>query len=454
MKPLKQYLQETAVSGLISYLERNPEKNLANIMAFGRRLAINPNHKKLAESVERYVLDKNSNWHHFTMGIFRDIHPNVIKRMGINFFVNATLYGVPKQQEAEKELGVGVPWAILMDPTEACNLRCKGCWAGDYTRAHQLSFDLMDRICTEAKELGIYFIVLSGGEPTVRKDDIFKLAEKHNDMVFHLFTNGTLIDEDFADKMVKLGNVTVAVSIDGLEESTDYRRGKGVFQKVMRAMDIMREKGAVFGFSTTYTRLNTEEVASDEFIDLMIEKGARFGWYFTYIPVGAESDLEFMATPEQRKYMYERVNQIRATKPLFVVDFWNDGEASNGCIAGGRRYFHINAMGDIEPCAFIHYANDNIKDMSLKEALKTPIFRSYQKRQPFNTNLLRPCPLIDNPEMLRDIVIESGAHNTQEHDDTDIRILADKLKDYSEAWGEVSGEIWSEKEKIKNDMAG
>lgn len=453
MKPLKQYLQEAAVSGLISYLERNPEKNLANIMAFGERLAINPNHKQLARSVERYVMDKNSNWHKFTMSIFKDVHPNVLKRMGINFFVNATLYGVPKQQEAEKELGVGVPWAILMDPTEACNLRCKGCWAGDYARAHQLSFELMDRICTEAKELGIYFIVLSGGEPTVRKDDIFKLAEKHNDMVFHLFSNGTLIDEDFADRMVKLGNVTAAVSIDGLEESTDYRRGKGVFQKVMKAMDVMREKGAVFGFSTTYTRLNTEEVASDEFIDLMIEKGAKFGWYFTYIPVGAESDLEFMATPEQRKYMYERVNQIRATKPLFVVDFWNDGEASSGCIAGGRRYFHINAMGDIEPCAFIHYANDNIKDMSLKEALKTPIFRAYQKRQPFNTNMLRPCPLIDNPEMLRDIVIESGAHNTQEHDDTDIRILADKLKNYSEAWGKVSKEIWEEKGKLKSNAS-
>lgn len=447
MKALKQYLQEVAVNGFIGYLEKNPEQNVKNLVNFARRAAIDKDHKRLIESAAKYILDENSVWHQYVIDILNNIDPNVKRRMTVNFFLNSVFYGVPKQQEMGKELGVGVPWAILMDPTEACNLRCKGCWAADYQRAHELSFDLMDRVCTQAKDLGIYFIVLSGGEPTVRKDDIFKLAEKHNDMIFHLYSNGTMIDEDFADKMAKCGNVTVALSIEGLKEATDYRRGAGVFDKVMHAMDVMRERGIIFGFSTTYTRLNTEEVGSDEFIDLMTDKGAKFGWYFTYVPVGKDYDLDFMATPEQRAFMYRRVNEIRVNKPIFVVDFWNDGESSNGCIAGGKRYFHINSMGDIEPCAFIHYANGNIKDMSLADALKSPIFKSYQKRQPFNKNLLRPCPLIDNPDMLKEIVDESKAYNTQQHDATDVHVLSEKLKDYSESWGNLSDKIWDERHK-------
>lgn len=118
---------------------------------------------------------------------------------------------------------------------------------------------------------------------------------------------------------------------------------------------------------TTYTRENTEIIGSDKWIDLMIEKGCLYGWLFTYVPVGGETDLEYMATPEQRLFMLKQVRKWRSEKPVFVADFWNDGPFVGGCIAGGRNYFHINAMGDVEPCAFVHYANMNIKNTSLVE---------------------------------------------------------------------------------------
>ncbi|MBC7348252.1 MAG: SPASM domain-containing protein, partial [Clostridia bacterium] len=124
-----------------------------------------------------------------------------------------------------------------------------------------------------------------------------------------------------------------------------------------------------------------------------------------------------------------------------------DGEAVNGCIAGGRTYFHINAAGEVEPCAFVHYATCNIKDVSLKEALQNPLFKAYQKRQPFHPNLRRPCPIIDNPEMLRDIVKESGAYPTQLHQDETIDEFVDKIKPYSVAWGELADNIWAQKQQ-------
>lgn len=204
--------------------------------------------------------------------------------------------------------------------------------------------------------------IYSGGEPLVRKDDIIKLCEKHNDCEFLAFTNGTLIDEKFADEMLRVQNFVPAISIEGFEEETDFRRGKGTYQAVIRAMEILKNKKLPFGASLCYTSKNADTIGSEEYIDDLIAKGCKFAWFFTYMPVGVDAVPELMATAEQRKFMYEQIRKFRGTKPLFTMDFWNDGEYVNGCIAGGRCYLHINANGDIEPCAFIHYADSNIKE--------------------------------------------------------------------------------------------
>ena len=174
----------------------------------------------------------------------------------------------------------------------------------------------------------------------------------------------------------------------------------------------------------------------------MITWGAKFCWFFTYMPVGNGAVPELMATAEQRKFMYEKVREYRRTKPLFTLDFWNDGEYVDGCIAGGRRYLHINANGDYEPCAFIHYSDSNIREKSLLEALQSPLFQAYRRNQPFNENHLRPCPMLDNPDILPRLVKESGAHSTDLESPVNVQDETDKCRTRAAAWAVTADELW------------
>lgn len=261
----------------------------------------------------------------------------------------------------QRKYGCNIPWTILLDPTSACNLHCTGCWAAEYGNKLNLSYEEIDDIIRQGKELGVYFYIYTGGEPLIRKKDLIRLCEEHSDCVFLCFTNGTLIDEAFADEMLRVGNFVPAISLEGFEEATDFRRGEGVFKKATQAMELLKKKKLLYGISACYTSANFASITSEEFFDSLIEMGAYFIWYFHYMPVGNDASPELMPTPKQRTETYHRIRHYRATKPLFAMDFQNDAEYVGGCIAGGRRYFHINANGDIDPCVFVHYSDSNIR---------------------------------------------------------------------------------------------
>ncbi|WP_427340329.1 radical SAM protein [Caloranaerobacter sp. DY30410] len=441
----KKLLSTVVLKEGLNYIEKNPMENLSKILDWADKIAKKENHKQSIKSLRKICEDPDNNWNMLIRRVFTEINPEVRKKTLINFFINSGLVGIPIADNFRKELDINIPWAILMDPTAKCNLNCIGCWASNYNKKDSLSNELLDRIITEGKELGIYMYIYSGGEPLVRKDDLIEIAEKHNDCMFLAFTNATLVDEKFVKELSRVGNFALAISVEGFEDETDMRRGKGTFKKVMKAMDLLKEEGIVFGFSTCYHSKNVDVVGSEKYLDLMIEKGCTFGWYFTYMPLGKDAALDLVARPDQREYMYQFVRKMREKKPIFILDFWNDGEFVNGCIAGGRNYFHINANGDVEPCAFIHYSNVNIKDVSLLEALKSPIFMEYKKNQPFNKNHLRPCPLLDNPEKLRQMVHNSKAHSTQPIDKEPVDELTKKCEDIAEKWAKTAERLWAER---------
>lgn len=442
----KKFVGEKVLQQTLNYLAKSPEQNIPKLAVLLKKIAMNKNQKETIETILQSY-NQNSNTRKYINRVLTEINPSIRQRLVINFGINNWLIGVPRQKQKTEEIGANVPFTILIDPTSACNLRCEGCWAGAQVKHDTLSFELLDRILTEAKELGIYWIVVSGGEPFIYPN-LFEIAEKHNDMAFMIYTNGILITDEVADKIVELGNIFPAISLEGWKEQTDARRGEGVFDKIVSAMDRLHSRGALFGVSLTITRENYKEVTSDEFIDFLIDKGAIFGWSFHYIPIGRNPNLDLMLTAEQRGYLIDRVGHLRTHRPFILMDFWNDGEYTQGCIAGGRSYFHITPSGDVTPCAFSQFTNYNIKDKSLVEILKSPLFKAYQKRQPFCKNHLRPCPVIDNPDALKEIVEESGAHPLYPGADAIISEDANVFLNKKAAqWAKVSDPIWDKKVK-------
>ena len=426
------------------YIEKDPEQNIPRMMSFLDAVVPDSAPEPQRRAIREVIGDKDSNWYRLFLSLFTDIDAGVRRRIFENFVVNSAVVGWETGEECREKYGCNIPWAILMDPTSACNLHCTGCWAAEYGNKLNLTYEEMEDIVNQANEMGTYMFLFTGGEPMVRKKDIIRLCEAHNDCVFSAFTNGTLIDEKFADEMLRVKNFVPAISVEGFEEATDDRRGHGTYAAVVRAMDILRRRKLPFGISCCYTSRNYNVIGSEEYFDDMIAKGAKFAWLFTYMPVGKNAVPELMVTAEQRAYMYRKVREFRHTKPLFTMDFWNDGEYVGGCIAGGRSYCHINAAGDIEPCAFIHYSDSNIREKTLLEAYKSPLFMAYHRGQPFNCNHLRPCPLLDNPGALAGMVHESGAKSTDVEAPEDVDDLTAKCAEKAEMWAVKAGELWSE----------
>lgn len=441
-KTLREHVEEFGLKKALSYLDKDPDTNMVKLLnwadKFDRYNTFEPQRKMFREILE----DKNNNWYKLIQGLWTDIDDGVRKTFFENFIINAGIQGCRHEAENREKFGCSIPWAILMDPTSACNLNCIGCWAAEYGDKLNMDYDTLDSIIRQGKELGTYMYIYSGGEPLVRKKDIIRLCEAHPDAMFLAFTNATLIDEEFARDMLRVKNFVPAISVEGFEEATDFRRGKGTYGAVCKAMEILKKNKLPFGISCCYTSQNTNVIGSEEYFDDMIEKGAKFAWFFTYMPVGNAAVPSLMVTPEQREFMYHQIRKFRKTKSIFTMDFWNDGEYVDGCIAGGRRYLHINANGDIEPCAFIHYSDSNIHEKTLLEAYKSPLFMAYHNNQPFNCNHLRPCPLLDNPGALTNVVETSGAKSTDLESPEGVRELSAKCKEAAENWKPTADHLW------------
>ena len=435
-------VKRAAYNKAVDYLLEDPENHVRKIMDLLDKAApadLFPSQRKAF----RTAIDSQNNWYQLIMKVM-DLNPEVRDQLVRTFLVDANLLAWPQQEKSREKYQCNIPWAILMDPTSACNLHCTGCWAAEYGHNLNLSYDELDSIINQGCELGTHVYIYTGGEPLVRKKDLIALCEAHPDCAFLSFTNGTLIDEEFCQEMIRVKNFIPAISVEGFETATDGRRGEGTFQHVVSAMKLLREHGLPFGVSCCYTSANADSIASEEFFDWMIDQGVLFAWIFTYFPVGVDAPTSLMVTPEQREHLYRFVRDMRSKKPLFTLDFQNDGEFVGGCIAGGRRYLHINANGDVDPCVFAHYSNANIRDVSLLDALHSPIFMEYYKGQPFNDNLLRPCPILENKNLLADMVERSGAHCSDLQAKEDARDLCAKCADSIDAWTPVANRIWTD----------
>ena len=402
-------------------------------------------------------------------GIERGTIGRSVIRSLLSTFIDNVLVGEgARMQPFYERYGEWPPSFLTISPTKACNLQCKGCYAAStLADTTTMDYEVFTRLLNEKREeWGSHFSVISGGEPLKyysRGKEMLDVVAEHPNEFFMMYTNGTLITDEVAARMAELGNISPAISIEGWEEETDRRRGNGVFAQVLEAMEHLRRHGVPFGISVTATIDNAETVVSDEFLDFFYdEQGALYAWIFQYMPIGRSYTLDLMITPAQRKMMLERELQLFYEKDRFLVDFWNSGPLSMGCIAAGRSggHFYVDWDGNISPCVFFPYAIDNLYEMYARgDTITSVLFTDYFKRirawqndylghdgkEPVK-NLFLPCPIRDHHQIAEQFITQHDVKPIDPDaglamDDSDYHRA---MRDYDTRVAEVLDPMWKE----------
>ena len=251
--------------------------------------------------------DPNSKWAHYAERLLRECDPYLLRT-----FLTAAAYeggfrGFQQARANSEKYDCNIPWIVLMDPTSACNMRCAGCWAAEYGYKQNLTFEEMDRVLTEGAALGTHACLFTGGEPLMRKADIFRLCEKHRDMRL------PRLHQRHAHRP---GVLRRAASAWATSSSRSASRASRTPTTAAAARAILKRRSRRWTSCTktafrsacpSATRVRTTGSSrSDEFLDLLISKGCYFAWYFHYMPVGMGAATDLLLTPEQRAYMKDR----------------------------------------------------------------------------------------------------------------------------------------------------
>lgn len=450
MESLKTYGGQQAAQIISSLLGRISDEGLIRMVKLARHLSDDEEVLLALEHTQRMLQSD-----HPAKKLFRRVlgklPPENRTRLFQTLFFNGFFQGGKRRDYCEERNGFRPPMIMILSPTLRCNLRCKGCYTLGYGMRPQLEYELVQDLLEQCRELGIGFITILGGEPLVYPH-LLRMVEDFPDLFFQVYTNGTLMNDEWASAFRQAGNVFVVVSIEGEAAETDAWRGPGVHAKIMRSFQILNKHRVCFGTSATVTRHNAYQVASLEFIDHMMELGSLAQMYFLYIPVNGQADFDLLVLPEQRDLLRRHVIEARATRPIFILDFWNDGPHVNGCIAGGRRYFHVNAQGDVEPCVYTHISTHNIKKHTLLEALDSKLFRHIRDCQPHNDNHLRPCMIIDNPEIMREVITTCRPRFTHPGAEEIYQHHQDTMDAYAAGWAALADVVW-EKEYGRGQWA-
>lgn len=437
-------LGDKALLGLLALAQKRPKPERLHDKQVERLTSSARRHGPVVDTVRR---------------LMHGLHPNYVTNFWLSIFDTSAWGAYAKRKAFARKYGFEPPWLIVFSPFDGCNLKCVGCYSGAYAEngrdPQRLDMDSIDRIIQEARQYGTGLIVWSGGEPAMIWDELYAVMEKHREQPFLMYTNGTLITEEMAEQMIALGNLAVAVSVEGDRELTTERRGcyrgRPVYDLVMDCMRMLHNYGVLVGYSVTYTRRNADYVASDEFIESMLDAGCYYGWHFMYVPVGSDPDFSLVPTPQQREKMRAAVWRWLTERGILSFDFWNSGPcvarrgAPSGCMAADR-YLHINHRGEAEPCVFCKYTLPglNIKEKSLLEIVQSPLFEAMRRRKREQRTIpLLPCCFMDS-DILAEAVEETNAIPTeggQRVIEPDFRETY--LRPWREEYARIAHEVWN-----------
>lgn len=320
-----------------------------------------------------------------------------------------------KQREALENTGIHVPPFLIASIASKCNLHCMGCYArasgacGDVTSQNEMTADEWQHVFTQAGEAGISFILLAGGEPLMRRD-VIDTAVCHTDIVFPIFTNGTLIDHDYFAVFNENRHLIPIISIEGTAETTDIRRGEGVSEKLEHIMDAFKNKGMLYGVSITVTSRNIKLVTSEKFIAGLRKKGCGIVFFVEYVP--AEPGSDWLVLDEVKRQEQEKSIQMlkRNFKNMVLIAFPGDEKFMGGCLAAGRGFFHINSTGGAEPCPFSPFSDMNVKTHSLLDVLSSPLFKMLRESELMALPHTGGCALFHQEKLIKTFAEQSQNH--------------------------------------------
>lgn len=315
-----------------------------------------------------------------------------------------------KRAAAEKE-NRHIPPFLIASITNICNLHCKGCYARATSgcvdggcQSDLLTAEDWNVIFKQAEELGVEFILLAGGEPFVRRD-VLLAAGKHPKILFPIFTNGTMINSSYLEILEKQRNLIPIISIEGNRQTTDNRRGEGVYDKISATMNALKERGILFGASVTVSKENLDEVLSDDFLMELKKAGSKAVIFVEYVPMDA--GMSVAIDDVDREKMSNRLLELRKSDfPMLLISFPGDEKSSGGCLAAGRGFFHINSHGGAEPCPFSPHSDTNVMKTSLLDALNSPLFLKLQLNGSLTKEHIGGCTLFEQKELVQKMLSE------------------------------------------------
>jgi MoaA/NifB/PqqE/SkfB family radical SAM enzyme len=307
------------------------------------------------------------------------------------------------RQRLSKEEGIVVPPVLIVSVTNDCNLSCKGCYACSQQRdkSGEMDIEKIKSILSEAVDLGVAVVMIAGGEPLM-KQGITELPALHPDTLFVMFTNGLLLGT--YKELPK--NLVPVISVEGGKEATDARRGAGMYDRAMAVMEGLDKTGRLFGASITLTSENYGEVVSSDYLDRLESKGCRAAFLIEYVPSG-EEDAGLCLTDAQKKQLRDNEESMYREHNMLVVTLPGDEEKYGGCLASGRGFLHISSTGALEACPFAPYSDTNVKDGSLKEALKSRLLREIRDNHHLLKESRGGCALKENSKWIETLTASS-----------------------------------------------
>ncbi|NCO42479.1 MAG: radical SAM protein [Armatimonadetes bacterium CG_4_10_14_3_um_filter_66_18] len=348
-----------------------------------------------------------------TKRMLTEIEPRLLWKLAWNCGWKG-MRGVGRFQSRLRQ-GQTLPAFLFLSVTNDCNLRCQGCWVTPTNPRLSLSLATMDRVISQAKRHGCCFYGILGGEPLLHPE-LFDLIARHPDCYFQVFTNGTLLTDDLAATMQRLGNVTPLISIEGNEAVSDVRRGGSeVYRRSMQGVEHCRRHRLITGVATSVCQSNLDELVSDSFLDELVGRGVHYLWYYLYRPVGANPCPELALTPEQIVGVRRFLVEARCRAPIILVDAYWDHDGNAVCPAAVGISHLVNPAGDVEPCPVIQFAKENVADdENVIRLVTTSDFLAAFRTLAAETT--RGCILLERPEVLLRFLRQEGARDTSGRD--------------------------------------